>query len=95
MINEDNIYKAPRSDAAIIFCRRFPMAKDISRHFITEADYEHLDTSLEMISLSRYEEEAMIEIRTGGVIEQNLFLSNEDLGISSHLCRALRVAGQQ
>lgn len=94
MINEDNIYKAPRSDAAIIFCRRFPMAKDISRHFITEADYEHLDTSLEMISLSRYEEEAMIEIRTGGVIEQNLFLSNEDLGISSHLCRALRVAGQ-
>jgi hypothetical protein len=93
-ISPENIYVEPKSDVAIVFCRQLPMARDISKHFITEHDYEHLDTALEMIALSRFEDENAIEIRTGGVINEDLKLTNNVMGITSYLSRALVVAGE-
>ncbi|APG77945.1 hypothetical protein 4 [Shuangao insect virus 8] len=93
-ITPENIYVEPKSDVAIVFCRQLPMARDISRHFITEKEYLHLDSALEMIALSRFEDEAAIEIRTGGVIAEDLALSNDNLGVSSYLSRALVVKGE-
>nr|UMO75668.1 MAG: putative RNA-dependent RNA polymerase [Polycipiviridae sp.] len=93
MIRPEDIYVYPQSDVAIIFNRKLSMARSINKHFLTEKDYLNLDTSIEMWSLSRFEHEAALEVRKGGVSYVNLPLKNTQSGQTATLCHAIITPG--
>ena len=69
------------------------MARDIRQHFITDADYKKLDSVGELWSLSRYEEEAAVEIRTSCRPYQDAQMITEDGSETGFISRGILVEG--
>lgn len=89
----NNIYTLPNSDVSIIFSRLMPMGRDIRKHFITDADYEKMDSVGELWSLSRFEEEAAVEIRTSCRPFQDASMVTEDRSETGYISRGMLVEG--
>lgn len=62
-IKDENIVTSEGNDLAMIFSRHLPAAKDILGHFITNEDFESVESVGELWSLTNYEHQQSIEIR--------------------------------
>lgn len=90
-IEKSNIYEDPDGDLAIIWSRYVPAARDIARHFISEADYDADELRDNISILTRKPEYPIMEhFPVIGKVD-NLTLQNSDTSMT--LAKALMVSG--
>nr|UMO75680.1 MAG: putative RNA-dependent RNA polymerase [Polycipiviridae sp.] len=86
------IVLSPGNDLAIIYSRHLPMAKDILNHFITEEDFQGLESVGELWSLTNFENKQAIEVRNTCVPHQKVDMTNKQ-GQYVHMSYAIAVEG--